>query len=107
MVKQQVYNLVKMIAVEVIISLFDIDINFPTAASLSILTASIMSTSDPSCHTVVFESSAEYPGVQELRSGLEKGPDEVKIETLRKIIISTINGNPQASQFDIQQSTTP
>jgi len=94
-----------MIAVEVIISLFDIDINFPTAASL--LTASIMSTSDSSCHTVVFESNAEYPGVQELRSGLEKGPDEVKIETLRKIIISTINGNPQASQFDIQQSTIP
>ena len=66
-----------------------------------------MSTSDPSCHTVVFESSTEYPGVHELRSGLEKGPDEVKIETLRKIIISTINGNPQASQIDIQQSTTP
>ncbi|KAF5352861.1 hypothetical protein D9756_006222 [Leucocoprinus leucothites] len=54
-----------------------------------------MSASDPSCHTVVFESSAEYPSVQELRSGLEKGSDEVKIETLRKIITSTINGNPQ------------
>jgi len=64
-----------------------------------------MSASDPSCHTVVFESSAEYPGTQELRSGLEKGSDEVKIETLRKIIISTINGNPQASQFSIQQNT--
>jgi len=62
--------------------------------------------SDPSCHTVVFESSAEYPGTHELRSGLEKGSDEVKIETLRKIIISTINGNPQACQFSIQKHSS-
>lgn len=62
-----------------------------------ILSTSTMSTSDPSCHTIVFESSAEYPSAQELRSALEKGSDEVKIDTLRKIIISTINGNPQAS----------
>ena len=62
-----------------------------------------MSASDPSCHTVVFESSAEYPGTQDLRSGLEKGSDDVKIETLRKIIISTINGNPQASQSSVQK----
>lgn len=56
-----------------------------------------MSSSDSSCYTVVFESSAEYPSAAELRSGLEKGSDEVKIDTLRKIIISTINGNPQVS----------
>ncbi|KIJ94364.1 hypothetical protein K443DRAFT_683820 [Laccaria amethystina LaAM-08-1] len=54
-----------------------------------------MSSSDSSCYTVIFESSAEYPSASELRSGLEKGSDEVKIDTLRKIIISTINGNPQ------------
>lgn len=54
-----------------------------------------MSSSDPSCHTVVTDSGAEYPSVSELRSGLEKGSDEVKLETLRKIIVSTINGNPQ------------
>ncbi|KDR85943.1 hypothetical protein GALMADRAFT_132560 [Galerina marginata CBS 339.88] len=53
------------------------------------------SSSDSSCYTVVFESSAEYPSASELRSGLEKGSDEVKIDTLRKIIVSTINGNPQ------------
>lgn len=56
-----------------------------------------VSSSDPSCYTVVFESSAEYPSASELRSGLEKGSDEVKIDTLRKIIVSTINGNPQVS----------
>ncbi|KAF9562275.1 coatomer protein [Agrocybe pediades] len=54
-----------------------------------------MSSADSSCYTVVFESSAEYPSASELRAGLEKGSDEVKIDTLRKIIISTINGNPQ------------
>ncbi|KAF9528156.1 coatomer protein [Crepidotus variabilis] len=54
-----------------------------------------MSSSDPSCYTVVFESTAEYPSAAELRSGLEKGSDEVKIDTLRKIIVSTINGNAQ------------
>ena len=48
---------------------------------------------DTSCYTVVFEDSSESPSTQELRSGLEKGSDEVKFDTLRKIIISTINGN--------------
>ena len=56
-----------------------------------------MSSSDVSCHTIVFESATEYPSVSELRSALEKGSDEVKIDTLRKIIVSTINGNPQVS----------
>ncbi|KAG5636537.1 hypothetical protein H0H81_007704 [Sphagnurus paluster] len=58
-----------------------------------------MSSSDSSCYTVVFESSAEYPSAAELRSGLEKGSDEVKLDTLRKIVISTINGNPQAGSI--------
>ena len=48
---------------------------------------------DASCYTVVFEDSSESPSIQELRSGLEKGSDEVKFDTLRKIIVSTINGN--------------
>ncbi|KAF9267267.1 coatomer protein [Marasmius fiardii PR-910] len=54
-----------------------------------------MSSSDSPCYTVIFESGVEYPSVQELRQSLEKGSDEVKIDTLRKIITSTINGNPQ------------
>lgn len=53
-----------------------------------------MSSSDSTCYTVVFESAAEIPSPQELRSSLEKGSDDVKIDTLRKIIVSTINGNP-------------
>lgn len=56
--------------------------------------------SDATCYTVVFESSAEYPSATELRSALEKGSDEVKLDTLRKIVVSTINGNPQVSRLD-------
>ncbi|KAJ7243405.1 coatomer protein [Mycena haematopus] len=54
-----------------------------------------MATSDSSCYTIVQDSSAEYPSAADLRRALEKGSDEVKIDTLRKIIISTINGNAQ------------
>ncbi|KAL0064237.1 coatomer subunit beta [Marasmius tenuissimus] len=54
-----------------------------------------MSSSDPNCYTVVFDSTVDYPSAQELRQSLEKGTDEAKIDTLRKIIVSTINGNPQ------------
>ncbi|KAG6813715.1 hypothetical protein H0H92_008123 [Tricholoma furcatifolium] len=54
-----------------------------------------MATPDSSCYTIVLESSAEHPSTAELRSGLEKGSEEVKLDTLRKIIISTINGNAQ------------
>ncbi len=54
-----------------------------------------MSSSDPTCYTVVFESTTDYPSAAELRQSLEKGSDETKIDTLRRIVISTMNGNPQ------------
>ena len=52
-----------------------------------------MASPESVCYTIVFEDSSETPSVQELRSSLEKGSDEVKIEALRKIIVSTNNGN--------------
>lgn len=55
-----------------------------------------MSSQDGSCYTVVFEdNSTESASTQELREGLQKGSDDVKFDTLRRIIVSTINGNPQ------------
>ncbi|RPD65015.1 coatomer protein [Lentinus tigrinus ALCF2SS1-7] len=54
-----------------------------------------MASADASCYTLVFEDPSETPTTQELRSALQKGSDEVKFDTLRKIIVSTINGNPQ------------
>jgi hypothetical protein len=60
-----------------------------------------MSSSESPCYTVIFESSTESSSSQELRAGLEKGSDEVKIDTLRKILVSTINGNPQVKFFAV------
>lgn len=57
-----------------------------------------MASMDSTCYTVVFEDSSETPTTQELRSALEKGSDEVKLDTLRKIIVSTINGNSQVCE---------
>jgi coatomer subunit beta len=53
-----------------------------------------MSNQEASCYTVVVEDGSEMPSTQDLRAGLQKGSDEVKIETLRKIIVATVNGNP-------------
>ena len=70
------------------------------------------SSSETSCYTVVFEDSSESPSTQELRASLEKGTDEVKIDTLRRIIIATSNGNPQvcfvsaALQHECSQSNS-
>ncbi|KAI0685082.1 coatomer protein [Cytidiella melzeri] len=54
-----------------------------------------MASSDPLCYTVIIDDGAESPSTSDLRSALQKGSDEVKQDTLRKIIVSTINGNPQ------------
>ena len=54
-----------------------------------------MASVETSCYTVVTEDNTETPTTQELRSALQKGSDEVKLDTLRKIIVATINGNPQ------------
>ncbi|KAJ3968052.1 coatomer protein [Lentinula raphanica] len=56
-----------------------------------------MATAEQPCYTMIFESNAEYPSASELRTSLEKGSDDVKLEALRKIVVSTINGNPQPS----------
>ena len=47
---------------------------------------------EASCYTVVSDDGTEIPSTQELRQALEKGTDEVKIETLRQIVVATING---------------
>ncbi|KAH7107854.1 coatomer beta subunit [Auriculariales sp. MPI-PUGE-AT-0066] len=54
-----------------------------------------MASADANAFTVVYDDGGEMPGTQELRSLLEKGPDDVKIDTLRRIIVSTLNGNAQ------------
>lgn len=63
--------------------------------------ATVMSPQETPCYTVVFEDSSESPTTQELRDGLQKGSDDVKFDTLRKIIVSTINGNPQVRRRSV------
>ncbi|GAB1525681.1 coatomer subunit beta [Rhizoctonia solani] len=54
---------------------------------------------EQTCYTVVREDTSEGPTSQELRNALQKGTDETKLETLRTIIISTLNGNPHSKQL--------
>ena len=49
--------------------------------------------------TLVAEDVDAMATSQDLRAALEKGTDEVKYETLRRIIISTLNGQPHVSFF--------
>ncbi|KAK7686605.1 hypothetical protein QCA50_010205 [Cerrena zonata] len=51
--------------------------------------------SEASSWTVIAEDNTETPSTSDLRSALQKGSDDVKLDTLRKIIVSTINGNHQ------------
>lgn len=63
-----------------------------------------MATGEAPCYTVVFDDSSETPSTQDLRSALQKGTDEAKFDTLRKIIVSTINGNPQVLRCERNMS---
>lgn len=48
------------------------------------------------CYTVinddVYADSGAAPSVNDLRNALQKGSDEVKLDTMRRIIVGTLNG---------------
>ncbi|WWD20258.1 hypothetical protein CI109_104734 [Kwoniella shandongensis] len=44
------------------------------------------------CYTIVHDDMVDAPSSQELRNALQKGSDEVKLETMRRIIVGTLNG---------------
>lgn len=58
------------------------------------------STTKSPCFTLVADdsellgSSQQYQ-TQDLRAALEKGTDELKLDTLRRIVTMTLNGQPQ------------
>jgi hypothetical protein len=54
---------------------------------------------DPSatCYTIIHDDLLEVPSSQDLRDALQKGSDEVKLETLRRIIVATLNGQSHVS----------
>lgn len=54
---------------------------------------------DPSatCYTVIHDDLLDSPSSQDLRNALQKGSDEVKLETMRRIIVGTLNGQSHVS----------
>ena len=58
--------------------------------------ASRMTSSTATCWTIVHQddSSDQSSDVQSLRNALEKGSEDVKIQTMQKILILMLNGNP-------------
>lgn len=55
-----------------------------------------MTSSTATCWTIVHQddSSDQSSDVQSLRNALEKGSEDVKIQTMQKILILMLNGNP-------------
>jgi coatomer subunit beta len=49
-------------------------------------------------YTIVHDDLVDAPTSQELRNALQKGSDEVKLETLRRIIVGTLNGQAHVSR---------
>lgn len=56
--------------------------------------ASTASASSNLAFTLVADEQTDMATTQDLRAALEKGTDELKLDTLRRIIISTLNGSP-------------
>ncbi|KAL1924900.1 uncharacterized protein VTP21DRAFT_4554 [Calcarisporiella thermophila] len=47
------------------------------------------------CYTIIAPSDEfTQPSIQELKTALERGSDDVKIETMKKVIIAMLNGDP-------------
>ena len=40
------------------------------------------------------DNAADQPTLQELRAQLEKGSEELKVETMKRILVIMLNGNP-------------
>lgn len=54
-----------------------------------------MAAPDTIAYTVVAPDEGIDLPTQELREHLQRGSDDVKLETLRRIIVATLNGSPQ------------
>ena len=55
------------------------------------------------CYTIVHDDLVDAPSTQDLRNALQKGSDEVKLETMRRIIVGTLNGQSHVS--DVRRSS--
>ncbi|KNE68529.1 hypothetical protein AMAG_12700 [Allomyces macrogynus ATCC 38327] len=58
---------------------------------------------DTACYTVIRAlDSADAPTLESLKSALEKGSDDVKIATMKKLLRSMLNGEPYGTQLLMQ-----
>ena len=48
-------------------------------------------------YTLVHDDLVDTQSTQDLRNALQKGSDEVKLETMRRIIVGTLNGQAHVS----------
>ncbi|CAG8736593.1 15695_t:CDS:10, partial [Gigaspora margarita] len=47
------------------------------------------------CYTIIHQDdSLDQPSLQELKTALEKGSEEAKIDTMKKILVTMLNGDP-------------
>lgn len=55
-----------------------------------------MTTSTATCWTIVHQDDAseQSSDLNSLRNALEKGNEDVKIQTMQKVLILMLNGNP-------------
>lgn len=57
------------------------------------------------CFTLVADEGDLGYQTQDLRAALEKGTDDLKLDTLRRIIVSTLNGQPHVRPHASRCST--
>ncbi|KAG1831531.1 hypothetical protein EV424DRAFT_1571523 [Suillus variegatus] len=59
------------------------------------------------CYTVVFEDTTESPSTQELRASLEKGTDEDRLDTLRRLLCRRLMGTLRPHEADATVAAQP
>lgn len=59
------------------------------------------------CYTIVHDDLVDVPTSQALQNALQKGSDEVKLETMRRIIVGTLNGQSYVSHSFWRLVTAP
>lgn len=66
-----------------------------------------MDASSATCYTIIHDDLLDAPSAQDLRNALQKGSDEVKLETMRRIIVGTLNGQSYVRCVASSYASTP
>lgn len=66
--------------------------SFSSSFSLVLPKSTHAMDSSATCYTIIHDDLLDAPSSQDLRNALQKGSDEVKLDTMRRIIVGTLNG---------------